>query len=196
MSTSEHTAHRTYSSRRPHWVTLMSTNRKLWLQFSQAHQKWCKGHESMLPLIKSSGWCWLGCTQSNRTSLWCDETEDSPPGCADDDSNFLKKFLFFYFLYHLVPPAFLKLKFWLSSIMFNSSLVNSFKSNLCYLKKKSQSKYLLSIKDIYNGSVCQRLVAWLTVDPWHGVNIPVQQRGTSPKQAFVVSFQFKHLRPV
>lgn len=108
-------------------------------------------------------------------------------------ATFLKNF---YFLYHLVPPAFLKLKFWLSSIMFNSSLVNSFKSNLCYLKKKSQSKYLLSIKDIYNGSVCQRLVAWLTVDPWHGVNIPVQQRGTSPKQAFVVSFQFKHLRPV
>lgn len=159
MSTSEHTAHRTYSSRRPHWVTLMSTNRKLWLQFSQAHQKWttedwknvtscedsrfvpqpsgsfgiwCKGHESMLPLIKSSGWCWLGCTQSSRTSLWCDERRFSSRMCRWWQQLFKK---FFYFLYHLVPPAFLKLKFWLSSIMFNSSLVNSFKSNLCYKKK-------------------------------------------------------------
>lgn len=153
MSTSEHTAHRTYSSRRPHWVTLMSTNRKLWLQFSQAHQKWttedwknvtscedsrflpqpsgsfgiwCKGHESMDPSCLWSkvqaGAGWDVCSPIEHL---CDVMRQK---ILLQDVQMMTATFF-------IPScttSFFKLLFWLSSILFNSSLVNSFKSNLCY----------------------------------------------------------------
>ncbi len=64
---SEFTTHRTlkqmgYSSRRPHWVPLLSTkNRKRRLQFTQAHQNWTK-YSTWVLLLNMSIPLWQQCT--------------------------------------------------------------------------------------------------------------------------------------
>ncbi len=60
---SEHTTHRTlkqmgYSSRRPHWVPLLSAkNRKRRLQFAQVHQNWTIEDRKTLPGLMSLDFC-------------------------------------------------------------------------------------------------------------------------------------------
>ncbi len=81
---SEHTTRRTlkqmgYSSRRPHWVPLLSAkNRKQRLQFTQNHQNWTIEDCKNVPWSDES---WFLLHSDDKVIIWCKEHESMDPSC-------------------------------------------------------------------------------------------------------------------
>ncbi|MDF4419820.1 hypothetical protein P3392_23745 [Vibrio parahaemolyticus] len=69
-----------YSSRRPHQVPLLSANnRKLRLQFTQAHQSWTIEDWKNIAWSDESGF--LLQHSDGRVRIWCEQHESMDPSC-------------------------------------------------------------------------------------------------------------------
>ncbi len=104
---SERTTRRTlkqmgYSSRRPHWVPLLSAkNRKRRLQFAQAHQKDNRKLEKLPGLTESQ---FLLQNSDGRVRIWHKEHESMDPSCLVSTVSDGGVIVWGIFSWHILSP--------------------------------------------------------------------------------------------